>query len=79
MARRTPDPMIEARAALRAYWGATGKDRDGKVMRETLRSLGLRTSDCLALADEVPASATGPTGDRARDCVRFLERLAGGA
>lgn len=80
MARLTHDERLDrAREALRSYWGATGPDRTGDPMRETLRGLKLTQTQITTLMDELPTMATGPTGDRAGKARRFLGRLMEGA
>jgi hypothetical protein len=60
--------------ALREYWGSSGKDRDGKAMREAVRKAKLTKAQAEELMDELPPRCAGPTGARIDECYRVLGR-----
>ena len=68
------DRVVQALQLARSYWG-TGGVRSADDFQSQLRALELRKDQLHELRLALPVSATGPTGDRAREINRFCKAL----
>ena len=59
--------------ALRDYWGVTGPDRSGSVMRRAVVQ-ATDLSELQEALDSLPAATMGATGSRVAACRSALER-----
>lgn len=72
-----PDPLRAVKEALVAYWGTSGRDRDGTAMRQAVRAARLTKEQRESLLDGLPPVSASDTGARVAECQRVLERVVG--